>query len=59
MKLQDLINALQKAQNKVGNVNVNVQSSYDNELEITDVVLEGSQSLIIDDDQDAKVLINN
>lgn len=58
MKLQDLINALQKAQDKVGNVNVNVQSRYDNELEISDVVLEGSHSLIVNDVKDAKVLIN-
>ena len=58
MKLQELINALQKAEEKVGNVDVMINRSWDDQEEcIDDVILKGSYSLTKDKDDDVKVLI--
>lgn len=58
MKLQELINALQKAEEKVGNVDVMINRSWDDDEEsIDDVILKGSYSLTREKDDDVKVLI--
>ena len=59
MKLQELINALQKAQEKVGNVDVMINHSWDDAVVecIDDVILKGSYSLTKDKDDVVKVLI--